>query len=81
MTPGDELLGLAAVLLALGARTVVASVLLVPDAATRTLMVEFHRRLMADAGPVVALARAQAAMVGSPGDTEPVAAFTCFGAG
>jgi tetratricopeptide (TPR) repeat protein len=79
VTPGDELLGLAAVLLALGARTVVASVLPVPDAATRTLMVELHRRLMAGARPAAALA--QAAMVGSPGDTEPVAAFTCFGAG
>ncbi len=83
VTPGDELMGLAAALLALGAQTVVASVLPVPDAATRTLMVELHRRVMTDASPAAALAGAQAAVMDSPDASASVAVagFTCFGAG
>ena len=80
---GDELIGLATVLLALGSRTVVASVLPVPDEATRCLMVEFHRRLVTSTNAATALADAQAAMVDSLGSAAAVAvtAFTCFGAG
>jgi tetratricopeptide (TPR) repeat protein len=83
VAPGDELLGLAAALLALGTRSVVASVLPVPDDATRTLMVELHRRLVTGTSPAVALAEAQADMVGPLSAIAPVAvsAFTCFGAG
>lgn len=83
VTPGDELMGLAAALLALGARTVVASVLPVPDAATRILMVEFHRRLMTGTSHAAALVQAQAAVADSLDDSASVAvaAFTCFGAG
>ena len=49
--PGDELMGLAGALFALGARTLVASLVPVPDATTRPLMVELHRRLVAGEGP------------------------------
>ena len=75
--PGDELLGVAAALLAMGTRTVVASVVPVHDAGARRLMTAFHRELL-DARPATALARAQAA-VGA--DSAPVAGFVCLGSG
>jgi tetratricopeptide (TPR) repeat protein len=80
--PGEELMGLTAALLGLGAATVVGSVLPAQDAATRELMVETHRLLAAGAGPARALASAQAAM-GDGLDERSVtaAAFVCFGAG
>jgi CHAT domain len=83
--PGDELMGLAAALLSLGTRSVVASVGLAPDWATRPIMLDFHRLLHAGADPAEALAAAQAA-VDLSGD-EPderlaaLAAFVCLGAG
>src|SRR5262249_13256255 len=57
--PGDELLGFAAALLGMGTRTIVASVVPVPDAAARRLMLAFHRELLAGAAPATALACAQ----------------------
>jgi len=75
--PGDELMGLAATLLSLGCRTLVASVLPVPDAATRRLMLAYHRHLSNGAEPGVALARAQAGMA----DPVGAAGFVCFGLG
>jgi CHAT domain-containing protein len=72
LNPGDELLGFAAALLAIGTRTIVASVVPVPDAATRRLMLEFHRLLASGHAPSIALARAQA--------DAPVAGFVCLGA-
>jgi tetratricopeptide (TPR) repeat protein len=74
--PGDEVLGLVASLLALGARTVIASVLPVDDHATLGLMQAVHIRLAAGNSPATALAGAQAAA------TDPVvaASFVCFGA-
>jgi CHAT domain-containing protein len=71
--PGDELLGLAAALLALGTRTLIAPVTSVPDRATAVLMVALHRRLRAGDTPAAALAAASAA-VDVPG-------FVCLGAG
>ena len=71
--PGDELLGFAAALLGMGTRTIVASVVPVPDAAARRLMLAFHRELVAGAAPAVALARAQAG--------AKTAGFICLGAG
>ena len=71
--PGDELLGFAAALLGMGTRTIVASVVPVPDAAARRLMLAFHRDLLAGFGPAAALARAQAG-ARTPG-------FICLGAG
>jgi hypothetical protein len=80
--PGDELMGLAATLLALGTATIVASVVPVPDDATGTLMEAFHRLLASGLGPAEALARAQAGT--GDDEAEPLAAragFVCFGAG
>jgi CHAT domain-containing protein len=71
--PGDELLGLSAALLGMGTRTVVASVVPVPDAAARRMMLAFHRELAAGAGPATALARAQA--------RATVPGFVCLGNG
>jgi len=71
--PGDELLGFAAALLGMGTRTIVASVVPVPDAAARRLMLAFHRDLLAGAAPAAALARAQAG--------AKTAGFICLGAG
>jgi CHAT domain-containing protein len=76
--PGDELMGLAGALFALGTGSLVASVIPVPDAATRELMVAFHQRLQAGLPVAAALAGAQVAV----GRDVPVAAsFVCFGAG
>jgi len=75
--PGDELLGVAAALLAMGTRTVVASVVPVHDAGARRLMAAFHRELL-DAPPATALAHAQAA-VGA--GSASVAGFVCLGSG
>jgi hypothetical protein len=71
--PGDELLGLAAALLGMGTRTIVASVVPVPDAAARRLMLAFHQHLLAGLAPAAALARAQA--------NARTAGFVCLGAG
>jgi CHAT domain-containing protein len=71
--PGDELLGLAAALLGLGTRTVIASVVPVPDDGAKHLMLDFHRRLVAGAAPATALAAAQAC--------TSVAGFVCLGTG
>ena len=76
--PGDELLGLSAALLASGTRTIVASVVPVPDAAARRLMLAFHRRLAAGASPAAALADAQA---GLRADRTALAGFLCLGVG
>jgi tetratricopeptide (TPR) repeat protein len=75
--PGDELMGLAGALFALGMSTLVASVVPVPDAATKDLMVALHQRLQAGLSPAAALASTQAA---SGRDAVP-ASFVCFGAG
>ncbi len=71
--PGDELLGFTAALLGMGTRTIVASVVPVPDAAARRLMVAFHRGLRAGLKPASALADAQAGTA--------VAGFICLGSG
>ncbi len=76
--PGDELVGLAAALLAMGTRTIVASVVAVPDARARRLMLAFHSELAGGATPAVALARAQGAL----GDAAAaLAGFVCLGSG
>lgn len=81
--PGDEVMGFSAVLLALGARTLIATVLPVPADLTTTLMLDLHRRMRAGAGPASALAAAQRAFAPA-GDGlahATAAAFVCFGAG
>jgi CHAT domain-containing protein len=80
VAPGDELLGFSAVLLGLGTRTLIASMLPVPAQATVALMVELHRRMSDGAGPAEALAAA-----GHPRGDDlayvTAAAFVCLGAG
>jgi tetratricopeptide (TPR) repeat protein len=76
--PGDELMGLAGALFALGMTTLVASVIPVPDAATKELMLALHRGLQAGLPPAHALARAQAEWGRDPAVS---AGFVCFGAG
>jgi CHAT domain-containing protein len=76
--PGDELLGLASALLAMGTRTIIASVVAVPDAHARRLMLAFHRELASGASPALALARAQATLRGA---AAALAGFVCLGSG
>jgi tetratricopeptide (TPR) repeat protein len=77
---GDELIGLASAVFSLGSRTLVASVIPVPDEATRPFMVEFHRLLRAGVSPAAALATVQGEVTG--GAAVAVArGFVCFGAG
>jgi hypothetical protein len=70
--PGDELLGMAAALLGMGTRTIVASVVPVSDAGARSLMLDLHRELVAGADVATALAVSQAG--------RPEAGFVCLGA-
>lgn len=81
--PGGEVLGLAAVLLGLGTTSLVASVIPVPDHASRRLMLRFHRLLDDGAGPAHALARAQAELAtrGSPADRVATLGFVHYGSG
>jgi CHAT domain-containing protein len=78
--PGDELMGLASVLLALGTNVLVASIVPVPDAATRTLMGAFHRRLAQGDAPAAALAAAQLRVAADgPAGLAAAAGFLCLG--
>jgi tetratricopeptide (TPR) repeat protein len=79
--PGDELMGLAAALFALGTTTLIASVVPISDAATRPLMLRLHELLAEGLAPATALARAQEQRAASPGDFAVAASFACFGAG
>jgi tetratricopeptide (TPR) repeat protein len=79
--PGDELMGLAAALFALGTRTLIASVLPVADAATRPLMLALHDGFALGMTPAEALARAQAAPIAGGDAMAAAASFVCFGAG
>src|SRR5262249_16590737 len=72
--PANDLLGFSALLVAMGTRTLVASVVPVPDRSTRRVMRAFHRELVAGTAPATALARAQA-------DPTDVAGFVCLGTG
>ncbi|MDG4798152.1 CHAT domain-containing protein [Micromonospora sp. WMMD1082] len=78
---GDELMGLATALLALGTRTVVAAVAPVHDVATSDLMESLHRRLRAGVPPesAVAAARAEVGPTG-PAAWAAAASFSVFGA-
>jgi tetratricopeptide (TPR) repeat protein len=81
--PGDELMGFATVLLSVGTRSLIASLLPVPADQTTGLMLQVHERLRAGRGPAQALADAQHSLAVS-GDgiaRATAAAFMCFGAG
>ncbi|MEP6762305.1 MAG: CHAT domain-containing protein, partial [Sporichthyaceae bacterium] len=71
--PGDELMGLAAAVMALGTRTLVASTVPVADEPTRPFMQAFHARLIAGVGAAEALA-VTSAETGLDG-------FVCLGSG
>jgi tetratricopeptide (TPR) repeat protein len=79
--PGGEWLGMASALLSVGTRSLVASVMPVPDGDTVvSLMTALHRRLAAGDTPAEALRSAREAS----DDDDPVAlavraAFVCFG--
>lgn len=80
--PGDELMGLASALFALGAATLIASVVPVPDAETRLLMIGLHQALRAGRAPAAALVAAQSRLAGpEPARLAAAAGFVCFGAG
>jgi tetratricopeptide (TPR) repeat protein len=82
---GDELIGLAAALLAMGSVNLVAALIPVPDHASRALMLPFHRHLKAGGGAAEALAHARRETISAGGEGTPAvaaaAAFVCFGAG
>ncbi|MCU7722886.1 CHAT domain-containing protein [Actinoplanes sp. KI2] len=80
--PGDEVMGFTAVLLALGTRTLISTVLPVPAELTTALVVDLHRRLRADDPPAMALADAQRTLAERGALAHATAAaFVCFGAG
>lgn len=72
--PGDELMGVASAVFALGTRTLIASVAPVGDKETRELMNVFHGALAKGFTPALALVKAQRAVPDARG-------FVCFGAG
>ncbi|HEX4008710.1 MAG TPA: CHAT domain-containing protein [Solirubrobacteraceae bacterium] len=76
--PGDELLGFAAALIGMGARTVIASTTPAPDAAARRLMIDLHNRLISGLSPAHALSSVLAAR--GPRDLA-LTGFVCLGAG
>ncbi|HYB28836.1 MAG TPA: CHAT domain-containing protein [Solirubrobacteraceae bacterium] len=57
--PGDELLGIAAALIGMGTATIIASVVPVPDAGAKRMMISLHTHLTAGDPPSLALAKAQ----------------------
>jgi CHAT domain-containing protein len=73
VSAGDEILGFTAALLYAGTRTVISSVVRLPDETAVEVMSAYHRQLAAGAGPAQALAAASLA--------DPLASFVCFGAG
>ena len=79
--PGDELLGFLTALFSLGARSVVASVVPVPDIATAPLMVALHDHLSAGACLPGALRAARGALdLDDPAAFAAATAFVAFGA-
>lgn len=79
---GDELLGLAATLLARGTRQLVGSVIPVPDIETAPLMIEFHSQLAKGRTAAESLAQVQRAAAAEGGAALAAAAgFVCVGAG
>ncbi|HSV64480.1 MAG TPA: CHAT domain-containing protein [Mycobacteriales bacterium] len=79
---GDEVMGLTAALFALGTRTIVATVIPVPDQATRPMMLALHDGLRCGLPPAQALVHARAATdPDDPWQFATAAGFVCFGAG
>jgi tetratricopeptide (TPR) repeat protein len=79
---GDEVMGLTATLFALGTRTVVATVIPIPDQAARPLMLALHDGLRRGLPPATALTRARDEVdQDDPSQLATAAAFCCYGAG
>jgi tetratricopeptide (TPR) repeat protein len=79
--PGDEVMGLAAALLALGVRSLVASVVPVPDDLSRTTMLAFHEAFRTGVPAAAALAHARRLAVEEGGDGWiSTTGFACLGA-
>jgi CHAT domain-containing protein len=79
---GDEVMGLTSALFALGARTAVATVVPVPDQATRPLMLGLHDRMRGGLPVARALAEAQAATDrDDPAGLATAGGFVCYGGG
>ena len=76
--PGDELLGFASMLLALGTRNVIASVVAVPDAGAERLMRALHQALVRGQRPAPALASARGTL---PASELPLTGFLSLGVG
>jgi len=72
INPGDELMGVASAVFALGTRTLIASVAPVADDAAAKLMTTFHRILATEPEPAQALALAELEVPEAPG-------FICLG--
>ena len=80
--PGDDLLGLAAAFLSLGAAVLIASLVSLPDGQSSGLMLDLHTRLQSGQRPAAALAATQAqAAAGDVHAFAAAAGFVCFGAG
>jgi CHAT domain-containing protein len=76
---GDELMGVGAEVLSMGTRTVIATLLPVPDDRVRQLMRALHRALRAGEPPADALVHARTDVQDEAPD--PLSSFTCLGAG
>lgn len=80
-TAGDEVMGLAHALLAIGSTAVIAAVLPVADNATRQAMVALHRRLNHGETAAAALVGARRDVADDSAAAMAAASFVCFGAG
>ncbi|MEO3855282.1 CHAT domain-containing protein [Acrocarpospora sp. B8E8] len=81
VTAGDELLGFGGTFLALGTRTIVASVLSILDSETTNLMIALHQLMAVGQSAAVALAQVQRQATTEGGQVAAVAAgFVCVGA-
>ena len=82
MLAGDEVMGLTSALFALGTRTAIATVIPVPNEATRPLMMASHAGLWRGLPRAQALAVAQAGVDRSdPAALATAGGFGCYGAG
>jgi tetratricopeptide (TPR) repeat protein len=78
---GDELMGLAAALFSLGARTLVSAVATIPDGETRPIALALHRQLRDGRPPAEALAGTAARPALTDAALATARSFVCFGAG
>jgi len=82
VTPGEGVIGMSWALFAAGCPTSVVSLWKAESAATQTLMVEFHRRMIRGESPAVALQHAQLKLMRDPKTAHPMywAPFVVVGA-